>query len=451
MSQKFVIQNVKIEGSVYLGICDERPYWSSNPKKVMEWLSDGWRYRFNQRRAERIKPETKAAGLDSSARKEHSFLSALPAMILQSPEKLEKEEWFSALKRIKSTKKGSTPKFKSYRKDGQSFVCWHNNGSNANYKKLSKKRSEIVITGKNPSGMYGTSKKLNWSIRIRFITTQDIRAYTSIRVNWTKNTLVLVNAPLAIERQPTASIVGIDVGVVHTISDSNNGFFDIPKPSADEIRIKKALQRVISRQDITNKKRGGKPVMYASNRRKKNIIRLANITAIETRRRKDWIEKTTTQLVKTHDLMAIEDLKPSAMTRKGGARKKALNRNILQNNWGMFRTRLEYKAALAGVTVVSVHPAYTSQQCNRCGHIAKENRESQAIFKCTSCEYQTNADTNAAINILNRGLENIGLGHSLGRGAEIRPDIAQAIIGTRVESSTSVDERELVLAGIPRL
>lgn len=91
MSQKFAIDVIKVTGSVYLGLRDEVDTWSSNPKEIMEWLSDGWRYRFNQRRAERIKPDAEKAGLDSAARQQKSFLSALPSMILQSPEKLRKK------------------------------------------------------------------------------------------------------------------------------------------------------------------------------------------------------------------------------------------------------------------------------------------------------------------------------------------------------------------------
>lgn len=451
MSQKFEIQSVQIQGAVYLGIREEVDVWSSQPEEVMSWISDGWRYRFNQRRAERIKPGAEPAGLDSAARKSHSFLAAMPSMVLQSPEKIEREEWFSALKRIKSTKKGSTPKFKSFRKDGQSFVCWHNGEANANYRKLSKRRSEVVISGKNPSGKYGGAEKLNWSIKIRFRSSQEVRPYTSVRVNWTKRTVVFVNQPLPIERLETGSAVGIDLGVVHTLSDSNGGFFDIYQPNPSETARKKQLQRVIARQDIANKKRGGKSAMYASKRRQSNIAKLGRMSGVEQRRRKDWIEKTTTKLIQTHDFMAIEDLKPSAMTRKGGAHKRALNRGILRSNWGMFRHRLESKAEIANVTVVVVNPAYTSQQCSECEHVDKENRESQAIFRCIKCGHQMNADTNAAINILHRGLANIGLGHSLGRGADISPVATSVTSGTRNESSTSVSGSSLAFAGIPRL
>ena len=52
-----------------------------------------------------------------------------------------------------------------------------------------------------------------------------------------------------------------------------------------------------------------------------------------------------------------------------------------------------------GITVRYVEPAYTSQTCARCGHIDKENRQTQERFICTKCGFELNADHNAAINI----------------------------------------------------
>jgi putative transposase len=70
-------------------------------------------------------------------------------------------------------------------------------------------------------------------------------------------------------------------------------------------------------------------------------------------------------------------------------------------NWGFhqLRTFVEYKADSAGVAIVFVDPAYTSQTCNRCGQRDPANRKSQAGFRCTHCGYSTNADFNAALNL----------------------------------------------------
>jgi putative transposase len=75
-------------------------------------------------------------------------------------------------------------------------------------------------------------------------------------------------------------------------------------------------------------------------------------------------------------------------------------RRVLQS-WASSQLRafIAYNAALAGVPVVYVNPAYTSQTCSRCGHCEQANRRSQAKFLCVSCGYSAHADLNAAVNI----------------------------------------------------
>lgn len=64
---------------------------------------------------------------------------------------------------------------------------------------------------------------------------------------------------------------------------------------------------------------------------------------------------------------------------------------------------IQYKAALAGVPVIFVDPRNTSKGCSKCGHIAKANRPSQAVFKCQECGFALHADLNASSNIGRRG------------------------------------------------
>src|SRR5262249_40199464 len=102
----------------------------------------------------------------------------------------------------------------------------------------------------------------------------------------------------------------------------------------------------------------------------------------------------------------VEDLRVIDMTRsaKGtftkpgrGVRAKAgLNREILASGWGILVRRLEQKAP---GRIEKINAAFTSLRCNRCGHMAGENRKSQAVFTCTACHYTCNADVNAAKNI----------------------------------------------------
>ncbi|WP_159066766.1 RNA-guided endonuclease InsQ/TnpB family protein [Clostridioides difficile] len=75
--------------------------------------------------------------------------------------------------------------------------------------------------------------------------------------------------------------------------------------------------------------------------------------------------------------------------------------NIILRNWSYFdlQRMIEYKAKREGITVRYVNPSFTSQKCSKCGEIDKENRQTQADFKCTNCGFELNADHNAAINI----------------------------------------------------
>ncbi|MFE5588735.1 RNA-guided endonuclease InsQ/TnpB family protein [Streptomyces sp. NPDC056549] len=66
-------------------------------------------------------------------------------------------------------------------------------------------------------------------------------------------------------------------------------------------------------------------------------------------------------------------------------------------------TFIAYKARRAGVPVVYVDAAYTSQECCRCHHIDRRNRPSQAVFACQACRFVEHADLNSSHNIAARG------------------------------------------------
>lgn len=83
--------------------------------------------------------------------------------------------------------------------------------------------------------------------------------------------------------------------------------------------------------------------------------------------------------------------------------------NTFLANWPYYdlQQKIEYKAREAGIEVIRINPEYTSQRCNRCGHISKENRPDQATFECGSCGLKTNADFNAARNIATPDIESL--------------------------------------------
>lgn len=78
---------------------------------------------------------------------------------------------------------------------------------------------------------------------------------------------------------------------------------------------------------------------------------------------------------------------------------------------------VNYKATIAGVPVVFVPPAYTSQTCSRCGHIHPMKRKSYRngkVFKCGHCGFEHDADINAALNIAALGATLVSSPESLG-------------------------------------
>jgi putative transposase len=112
--------------------------------------------------------------------------------------------------------------------------------------------------------------------------------------------------------------------------------------------------------------------------------------------------------------VVVEDLKTKNMTRsaKGTLEhpgrnvraKSGLNRAILAKGWHQFALALTSAARCTGTTVVKVPAAFTSQRCSTCGHVDPKSRESQAVFRYTSCAHYEHADVNAAKNILAAGL-----------------------------------------------
>ena len=112
-------------------------------------------------------------------------------------------------------------------------------------------------------------------------------------------------------------------------------------------------------------------------------------------------------------MVVVEDLKVANMSKsaKGTAEnpgknvksKSGLNRSILDQGWFEFVRQLEYKQLWSGGQLIKIDPKFTSQKCSKCGHTAKENRKSQSNFKCVSGGFESNADLNAASNILAAG------------------------------------------------
>jgi putative transposase len=220
---------------------------------------------------------------------------------------------------------------------------------------------------------------------------------------------VLCEIELADPKPVQAPAVGVDLGVAQAITTSTGEVLAVLGMTKVEERRKARLQRSMAR-----KQKGSK-------NRSKARKRLAEFQTRISRRRRDAIHKATTYLSKNHGRVVVEDLRVKNMTAsakgtmeapgKNVHAKAGLNRVILDKGFGEIRRQLEYKCRWYGSELVAVNPAYTSQRCHECGHTEAGNRPSQAVFLCMKCGHATNADHNAAKNILKagRGLPAAGL------------------------------------------
>ena len=198
----------------------------------------------------------------------------------------------------------------------------------------------------------------------------------------------------------TLPAVGIDRGVA-VFAALSDGMQIAPVNHG-----KKALKALRKAQrNLSRKKRG-------SSNRRKAIRRVAKIQMRVANARKSFLHEQTTIIAKNHGMVVVEVLRVRNMVRsaKGTAaepgkkvrQKTGLNRAILDQGWGMFRTMLGWKLAERGGRLIEVSAAYTSQTCTACGVVDAASRISQPQFRCTGCGHDANADTNAAINILRR-------------------------------------------------
>ncbi|HXZ70477.1 MAG TPA: transposase [Streptosporangiaceae bacterium] len=206
--------------------------------------------------------------------------------------------------------------------------------------------------------------------------------------------VAFATVPAPIEGPGIGQVVGVDRGVTVSAALSTGEILTCPRLSMGRQQRLKRLQRRLARA-----RRG-------SNRRSQVKSAIARLKAREADARKDWAEKLSTDLARRFDVIRVEDLRIPGMTRsakgtidkpgRGVCAKAGLNREILASGWGILARRLEEKAP---GRVQKVYPTYTSQRCSACGHVAGENRKSQAVFACTACRYTANADVNAATNI----------------------------------------------------
>ena len=199
----------------------------------------------------------------------------------------------------------------------------------------------------------------------------------------------------------TGSDIGIDMGIVRFATLSDGRYFE-PINAFYSLKGKLAkLQRQLKRKT------------KGSNNWKKLVAKIGKLHKRIANIRKNFLHQISNTISKNHATVYIEDLQVKNMSKsaKGTVekhgkmvkQKSGLNRAILDQAWYEFRRQLEYKLRWRGGQLIPVSPQYTSQCCPACGHTAKENRTTQALFACVQCGYSNNADVVGAMNVLQRG------------------------------------------------
>ena len=216
------------------------------------------------------------------------------------------------------------------------------------------------------------------------------------------------------------SAVGVDVGIVKFATLSTGEVFEPINSFRSKAQRLARYQRAMSR-----KTKFGKNWIKTKCRITRLHSTIANI-------RRDYLQKTSTQISKNHAMIVIEDLQVRNMSKSAAGNsekrgrnvkaKSGLNKSILDQGWFEFRRQLEYKQAWRGGWVQAVPPHYTSQRCSCCGHVSKANRVTQSQFLCVSCGHNMNADLNAARNILAAGLAVLACGEMMQSGHSMKQE-----------------------------
>lgn len=275
-------------------------------------------------------------------------------------------------------KQNKAPRFKSKRNPVQSYTTKHTNSNIAivdNRIKLPKLGLVKFAKSKEVDG-----RILNATIKRK----ASGKYYISILVETEVQELPKTN-----------SSVGIDLGLKDFAILSNGKVYENPK-------FFRTLEKKLAKEQVilSRRTKGG------SNWNKQKI-KVARIHEHIQNARKDYLHKISTDIVKNHDIIGIEDLQVSDMLKD-----RKFSKGISEVSWSEFRTMLEYKSSWYGKTVIAVAKNFPSSQlCSDCGYKHKDVKNlSLRKWTCPKCDTKHDRDINASINLKNEALRLLTVG-----------------------------------------
>ncbi|MBU5363756.1 IS200/IS605 family element transposase accessory protein TnpB [Enterococcus raffinosus] len=312
-------------------------------------------------------------------KKEFPFLKEVDSLALANAQ-LNLDKAYKNFFRDKSV---GFPRFKSKKNPVQSYTTNNQNGTIAlidnKFIKVPKLKSLIRIKlHRQPNG--------------------NIKSATISRHSSGKYYISLLCKEEISELPKSNSAVGIDLGITNFAILSDGQKFDNNKFTSKMEKKLKREQRKLSRRALLAKQKGIN--LFEAENYQKQKRKVARLHEKVMNQRTDFLNKLSTEIIKNHDIICIEDLNT-----KGMLRNHKLAKSISDVSWSSFVTKLHYKADWYGREIIKVDKWFPSSQiCSECGH--KDGKKSLEIreWTCPICHTHHDRDINASINILTESL-----------------------------------------------